>query len=202
RGPCRTAEGPGGIPPVGEVVRCNDPGVLARVVEALESGAVIILPTDTVYGVAAALSHPGAVRRIFQMKRRPRSKPLPVLVGSLEQAGRLGLFEGRALKAAEEGWPGPVTLVVPSVLDLSVLGGDGKSVGLRVPNHRFALEVLKLAGPLAATSANISGKETPSTIDDIRADLGDDVDFYVDDGILAKAPSSVISLIGPPRKLR
>ena len=171
-------------------------------VEALESGAVIVLPTDTVYGVAAALSHPDAVRRIFRIKKRPRSKPLPVLVDGLEQARLLGRFGRDARQAAQDGWPGPVTLVVPSISDLSLLGGDGTTVGLRAPDHAFALKVLSLAGPLAATSANISGNQTPSTIEDIRADLGDDVDLYVDDGPHAQAPSSVISLIGPPRKLR
>jgi len=162
---------------------------------------VVVLPTDTVYGLAARLDRPEAIQRIFEIKKRSHSKPLPVLVADLQQADGLGKWSPEALKAAVE-WPGPLTLVLPSMRALAVLGGDGKSVALRAPNHPFALGVLRVCGPLATTSANISGENTPPGLDAIAASLGEAVDLFVDGGILNSPASRIISFVGDPRVLR
>lgn len=163
---------------------------------------MIVLPTDTVYGIAADLGNPDAVRRIFEIKRRPGDKPLPVLVAGMQEAIELGRFSGDARAAALAGWPGALTVVVPAMRPLPQLGGDGSSVGLRVPDHPFALALLKKSGPLAATSANRSGQPAGSDLDDLRRILKDEVDLYIDGGELQSAPSRVVSYIGPRRVLR
>lgn len=161
-----------------------------------------MLPTDTVYGIAAALSHSAAVGRIFDIKGRPREKPLPVLVPSMDAALRLGRFSAEATRAVAEGWPGALTVVVPAVKPLPQLGGDGLTVGLRMPAGPFSLAVLRICGPLACTSANLSGAETPGSLSEIREALADRVDLYVDGGKLVSSASRVVSFAGPPQVLR
>ena len=161
-----------------------------------------VIPTDTVYGLAAKLDDPSAIGRIFDLKGRPRSKPLPVLVPSIVTATRLALFPPEAFRMASEEWPGPLTLVVEAASPLPQIGGDGTSVGLRVPNHSFTLEVLRHCGPLAATSANRSGMATEPTVDGVMEDFGEGVDLYIDGGELAAPPSRVISLVRDHKRLR
>lgn len=162
----------------------------------------MVIPTDTVYGLAARLDCKSAVDRIFRVKQRPRSKPLPVLVRDLDAAMGLAAFSVKALMMAREGWPGPLTLVLKAAPPLPSIGGDGGSVGLRIPNHPFALELLEECGPLAVTSANPSGVKTRASIGDVVGDLGDGVDLYVNGGVLEASPSQVVSLIGEMKTLR
>jgi L-threonylcarbamoyladenylate synthase len=103
---------------------------------------------------------------------------------------------------AREGWPGPLTLVVPVAAPLHQIGGDGTTIGLRVPNHPFTLALLERCGPLAATSANLSGRTTGSTLESVLEEIGEGVDLYVDGGSLTNIPSKVISLVGEPERLR
>jgi L-threonylcarbamoyladenylate synthase len=170
----------------------------------LRSGGVAVIPTDTVYGLAASLDHPEAIDRIFELKRRPRDKPLAVLVANRDAAATLANFTDQAAKMAGEGWPGPLTLVLESTRPLKMLGGDGLTVGIRVPNHPFTLELLDLCGPLATTSANPSGVETPCFLSEIIEQLGDGVDLYVDalGGSLSGTPSRIVSVVGEPKTLR
>jgi L-threonylcarbamoyladenylate synthase len=173
-----------------------------RAAEALKNGCLVVIPTDTVYGVAARLDRPQAIDRIFEVKRRPRSKPVAVLVDDLDTATRIGVFSDDARRRAEEGWPGALTLVLPCVTPLPSLGGDGTTVGIRIPAHDWTRALLRECGPLATTSANPSGSPTAATIEDVRSDLRDAVDLYVNGGRLASPPSTVISLIGEPEVLR
>jgi len=160
------------------------------------------LPTDTVYGIAARLDRPAAVEKIFKIKSRPLTKPLPVLVASFEEAAKLGGFSDEAAEAAHARWPGPTTVVVPALIALPLLGSDGKTVGLRVPDHELTLAILCLTGPLAATSANVSGAPTGESIADIKDQLGDEVDLYIDGGVLKSPPSEVVSFANGRTKLR
>jgi L-threonylcarbamoyladenylate synthase len=184
------------------VISLESPGVLSLAVKALNGGGVAVIPTDTVYGLAARLDQTSAIERIFELKGRPRSKPLPVLVPDIAEANRLARLPPEALRMAAEVWPGPLTLVVQAVSPLGQIGGDGWSVGLRVPNHPFTLELLKRCGPLATTSANRSGRSTGVTVEGVMEDLGEGIDLYVDGGALTAVASQVISFIGEPRKLR
>jgi L-threonylcarbamoyladenylate synthase len=135
---------------------------IEKAVEILKSGGVIAFPTETVFGIGAMISNKKAVKRIYELKKRPLSKPLQVLVADLKQARSLGYLNKEALELAKSTWPGPLTLVVKKKRTVpSWVVGGGKTVGLRIPDHKTALSLLKLCGPLAATSANLS-EEKPA----------------------------------------
>lgn len=173
-------------------------------VECIRGGGVVVVPTDTVYGLAASIEHPGAVGRIFDIKKRARSKPLAVLVSTLEEAKSLGIFSDEALDLVRTEWPGGLTVVThrsEAAREID-LGGDGSTIGLRIPNHDFLLEVMRETGPLAATSANPSGQSVPETIDEIVRVFGESVDLYIDGGRLQGAPSRVVTLLDGKRILR
>lgn len=174
---------------------------LDRAAAELDAGGVVVIPTDTVYGIAARLDRPAAIDLLFELKGRPRSKPVALLVADLETAQLLGQFTPQALERAEE-WPGPLTLVVASIVPLPALGGAGLTVGLRVPDHEWTRSLLRRCGPLAATSANPTGAATGVTVEDVIGDLADAPDLYVDGGPLDALPSLVISLVGEAEVLR
>jgi L-threonylcarbamoyladenylate synthase len=175
-------------------------------VEALARGELVVVPTDTVYGVAARPDLPEATARVFAAKGRPRDLTLPVLAADAEAAGLAGVLDERALSLALRFWPGPLTLVVPRTETSTPwdLGEGRDTVGLRVPDHRRTRALLTETGPLAVTSANRSGEPTPPDCDGVRAALGDAVEFYLcDDPRPTGPPSTVLDLTGPePRILR
>lgn len=133
---------------------------LKKAAKILKSGGVIAFPTETVYGIGALLNKPKAIRRILKIKKRPASKPLQVLIANMKQAQELGKFSAKALRLTKKKWPGPLTLVVYKTKKVPklVTGGTLK-VGLRMPAHRTVLNLIRKSGPIAATSANISGKK-------------------------------------------
>jgi tRNA threonylcarbamoyl adenosine modification protein (Sua5/YciO/YrdC/YwlC family) len=174
-------------------------------VEALARGDLVVLPTDTVYGVGGRPDLPGVTDRIFEAKRRPRGLTLPVLVAGLEQAGAVAALDHRARALAEAFWPGGLTLVVPRS-DLARgwnLGDETDTIGIRMPDHRVARAVLEAAGPLAVTSANRSGEPTPDSCAGVRAVLGETVTLYLCADPLPGVSSTVLDLTGDrPRILR
>ena len=143
------------------------PTDIAAAVAALKGGRLVILPTETVYGLAADAADPGAVARIFEAKGRPRFNPLIAHVASLERAEAIAVFDDRARALATAFWPGPLTLVLPikdaeAVCDLARAGLE--TVAVRVPGHPLAREVLaEFGGPVVAPSANRSGRPSPTT---------------------------------------
>jgi tRNA threonylcarbamoyl adenosine modification protein (Sua5/YciO/YrdC/YwlC family) len=161
--------------------------------EALASGRVIVIPTDTVYGLACLPEKPAAVARIFEMKRRGRDLALPVLCQDVRQAAQYGRLPEWAGKA----WPGPVTLVVRRTAASAPwdLGDDVESVGLRVPNHPIVRGLAAELGPLVATSANLHGQATPDTAEGVLA-IFPEVPLAVDGGRLAGSASTVIDCRG------
>jgi tRNA threonylcarbamoyl adenosine modification protein (Sua5/YciO/YrdC/YwlC family) len=174
-----------------------------EVAALLKTGEVAVIPTDTVYGLAANLTDPRAVRRIFELKGRPASKPLPVLGTDLEALGSVAVFDDEARSLAERYWPGPLTLVLERAPGFDVdLGGDEPStVAVRVPDRAVTLEVLKITGPLAVTSANRSGAEPAATATDVRVTFSSEVPI-LDDGPARGEVSTVLSLAGERRVLR
>ena len=172
-----------------------DPDI-ARAARLIRDGRLVAFPTETVYGLGADATSPEAVAGIFAAKGRPRFNPLIAHVASLEAAVAEGELPAAALRLAARFWPGPLTLVVPrrrdgSVCDLACAGLAG--VGLRVPSHPLALALLRAVGrPVAAPSANLSGRLSPTTAGDVVADLGDTVDLVIDGG---RCPVGVESTI-------
>ena len=168
----------------------------ANAVRALRAGGVVVIPTDTVYGVAADARHEAALAAIFELKGRERAKALPVLGADAEQLEEVVVMNELARRLAARFWPGPLTLVLPRGEQFTHdLGGNRKdTVAVRVPRHELALEVLQAAGPLAVTSANLSGDAPAHTVDKARHALGDRVEVYLDGGICDGEVSTVASL--------
>lgn len=159
----------------------------------LLGGQMVVVPTDTVYGIAVRVDDGDALNRLFDLKGRDRAKPIAVLVASPDEAERLGIFDERSRRLAEHFWPGAMTLVVnrqPAFVH--ELGGGRGTIGIRCPNHRDMLDLLERTGPLAVTSANVSGATTPHTAAGVSAELGDQVALVVDGGTLGGAPSTVV----------
>jgi L-threonylcarbamoyladenylate synthase len=175
-------------------------------VEALARGDLVVLPTDTVYGIGARPDVPGATDRLFEAKSRPRALTLPVLVADLATASSIAELDERAARAAEAWWPGPVTLVLPRTRTSAGwdLGDERETVGVRIPDEPLALEVLRRSGPLAVTSANRSGEPPGRTCDELVAAFGEAVAVYLCRAEpLDGEASSVLDLAtSPPRVLR
>ncbi len=174
-----------------------------RAVKAIKRGAVIALPTETVYGLAAKADRSDAVDRIYELKGRDWNRPLQVLLPAGERLNRWSGPNRAASLLAERFWPGPLTLVVRAWMGVpQFLTRDG-TVGLRVPRHPVALELLERAGPLAATSANKSGELPLPDIARIEETFGDGVAVYLDGGHIVGLASTVVDVTGSdPRVLR
>ncbi|MGH8995583.1 MAG: L-threonylcarbamoyladenylate synthase [Acidimicrobiales bacterium] len=170
---------------------------LEPVIEALAAGQVVGLPTDTVYGLAGALRR-GPIDRIFEAKGRPPGLALPVLIGERHQVDAVAsTFPEAAVRLAERFWPGPLTIVVRAKRAVGALvGGDGRSVGIRWPAHPLVEQVCLAVGPIAMTSANRHGEPACTSAEQLRAifDPGE-VTVIVDGGPCDGASSTVIDCV-------
>ncbi|MGE0399320.1 MAG: L-threonylcarbamoyladenylate synthase [Kofleriaceae bacterium] len=157
---------------------------ITRAVEVLRGGGLVAFPTETVYGLGADAASNDATAKIFAVKGRPRAHPLIVHLATPELDGWARDIPDAARKLAHAFWPGPLTIIVrkgPRVADATTGGAD--TVGLRVPAHPMALELLRaFGGGVAAPSANRFGAVSPTTADHVETDLGDDVDYILDGG--------------------
>ncbi len=173
-----------------------DAAAVALAAERLRAGGLVAFPTETVYGLGADATNGAAVARIYAAKGRPRFNPLISHVADAQEARRLGRFNAAARKLAAAFWPGPLTLVVPkaagcTIAALTTAGLD--TVALRVPSHPVAQAILRAAGrPIAAPSANRSGRISPTTAAHVRADFPDALDLIVDGGATAVGLESTI----------
>jgi len=183
----------------------TDVPVRGDVVAALRAGAVVLLPTDTVYGLAVATAVPSAVAQLFGLKERGRDVPIAVLVADAAQAWELAAapVPGAASRLAATWWPGPLTLVVARAPGWGGdIGGRGDTVGVRCPDDAMVRELCRQVGPLATTSANRHGEPTPATAAEAAVAVGHS-GLVVDGGRLAGAPSTVVDCtVSPPRVLR
>lgn len=166
-------------------------------VEALSSGSVIGIATDTVYGIATDAFLPGADRLLADAKRRSAGVPVQVLVSGFEQALSVGIWSDAARRAAGILWPGAVTLVVPRRPELRLdLGGEGDTIGIRWPAPSLAVEVCRLFGPLAATSANHHGEPPLCSAQEVAETFASSVSVVLDGGLLSGIASAVVDLTG------
>jgi L-threonylcarbamoyladenylate synthase len=187
---------------------CSDPAQLAEGLQeaqaALRRGQLVVMPTDTVYGVAAEAFDPVAVDRLLAAKGRGRDMPPPVLVGTVRAAIALIQELGEMGKdLVDEFWPGGLTLVFRSSPTLVWDIGETKgTVAVRMPLHAVALGLLKKTGPLAVSSANYSGRPPATTADEAEEQLGDSVAVYLDGGPCQDdVPSTIVDLTGSVPKL-
>jgi L-threonylcarbamoyladenylate synthase len=166
---------------------------------ALGRGELVVLPTDTVYGVAADAFDPAAVQRLLDAKGRGRQSPPPVLIPGIPTLDALAEQVPDAVRAlVTEFWPGPLTVILPARSSLVWdLGETGGTVALRMPDSRIALELLAETGPLAVSSANLTGQPAATTAADAAEQLGDSVTVYLDGGATPGAlPSTIVDATG------
>lgn len=172
---------------------------------AVRAGACIVVPTDTVYGIGANAFDAAAVQGLLNAKHRGRDMPPPVLIAepSMLRSMSSGLTR-EGLELARAFWPGALTVVVNAQPELQLdLGDRIGTIAVRVPDHEFTRALLRRTGPLAVSSANVSGRPAAETIDEAIDQLGDSVAVYLDAGPAAgPIPSTIIDLTGPARILR
>lgn len=165
------------------ILPTTDPTVIPKALEILSAGGVIAFPTDTVYGIACAIDNIAALERIYAIKGRDHAKALPVLVGDMDQIPLIcPSFPPLAEKLARHFWPGALTLVVPRLARLPSLISSSGTIGVRMPDHPFTLSLLTITGPLAVTSANLSGHREALTSQAVLDQLDGKVDFVLDAG--------------------
>jgi release factor glutamine methyltransferase len=178
-----------------------DPHVVERIVAALRAGEVVVLPTDTVYGLVALPSDPVAMDAVFALKGRGDQVPIAVLCADADQALALAgpAVDPAVRQAAERWWPGPLTLVLPRQAGLELhLGEPATTIGVRVPDHALVRAVAAQVGPVAATSANPHGAPPATTAAEARAGVGTSVALVVDGGPSPLTASTVIDATTHP----
>ncbi len=171
--------------------------------DVLQHGGLVAFPTDTVYGLAALPFYGAMVERLFAVKGRVNTKAIAVLVGDIAHVERVAYkMTGISLRLAERFWPGPLTLVVPGKKDLPDVLSQNNSVGVRMPDHPLALALLREVGPLAVTSANLSGQENTTTAQEVMEQLGGRIHLILDGGrATSRVPSTVVDCCGPELSL-
>jgi L-threonylcarbamoyladenylate synthase len=178
---------------------------IAAAAEALRDGGVVVLPTDTVYGIAALPTVAGATDRLFAVKGRAADVPLAVLCTDAAQA--LGLADPARVtndvrRIAATLWPGPLTLVLPRRPGLGyALGEPDTTVGVRCPDHPLVRSLAAEVGPLATTSANRHGQPTPASAREVAAALGEGIALVLDGGPCGGTPSTVVDATTPEWRL-
>ncbi len=166
-----------------EVLPASQPGSIARALEILRAGKLVAFPTDTVYGVGALAFDGAAVESIYTAKDRPVEKGIPILLADADDVNKVAVdIPNMARILAIRFWPGPVTLIVPKLPTLPEAVSATDSVAVRVPAHEVARALLRAAGPMAVTSANISGQASPVRAEAVLSQLNGRIPLILDGG--------------------
>ena len=176
-----------------------------QAISILRSGGVVAFPTDTVYGVGVDPFEPAAVRKLYQIKGRPIDKPIPILVGSLDDVVHIAQnLPSTFSQLAEQFWPGELTLIVEAKALPPEITAGGDTVGVRMPDHPLALGLLqRFGGAIATTSANKSDEPPATSAEEVRSVLGELVDIILDGGQTAtRVASTVLDLSVSPPQIR
>lgn len=181
------------------VLPADSPQAIQRALEILRAGGLVAFPTDTVYGLGALAFDARAIESIYAAKHRPVEKAIPILIGEARDLTMVAAaVPTMAAVLARNFWPGPLTLVVPKHPDLPESISATATVGVRVPDHPLARALLRAAGAMAVTSANLSGQASPSSAAEIVAQLGGRVPMVLDGGATPGGiASTVVDCTGP-----
>ncbi len=191
-----------------EPVLINSPNHIPRAVGALRGGELLLIPTDTVYGLAADAQNSDAIARLYALKQRPHHQCFSLLVSDLQMAQRFGVFDERAVALAEKFWPGAMTIIVnakPQIPVCPAIMAGGATIGLRVPAHAQIRQMIaQFGGALAAPSANIAGAPAPCCFEDIAPEIRAGAGLHYNDGPCAQGiASTLVDVSGAePRILR
>ena len=173
---------------------------LTTTLKALQRGDIIVYPTDTLYALGANIFDNAAIKKLFKIKKRPFSVPLPIAVGNISEMKKIAYVNTTAEKIVKQFLPGTVTLLLPKKnLDNLFIAQNLKKIALRIPNNQQTLELLNKFGPLTVTSANIHGMDPAYGIKNIIAQFKDQVSVYINAGKLNGQPSTIIDVtVDPP----
>ncbi len=176
-----------------EILSASLSDAIPRALEILNAGGLVAFPTDTVYGVGTLAFNGKAVGSIYAAKDRPGEKAIPILIGDVDDLEKVGInIPDIARKLATRFWPGPLTILIPKRIDLPESVSASSTVGVRIPDHEVARALLRAAGPMAVTSANISGGQSPVTAQEVYEQLGGRIDLIIDGG---KTPGGIPSTL-------
>lgn len=168
---------------------------LSDALKALSNGEVVVYPTDTLYALGADIYNDWTVRKIFEIKRRPYSCPLPVAVANFDEIDKISYTNDLVKRVAKRFLPGPLTLILKKKDAVSSIVTSGiDKIAVRIPKNDVALDLLSRFGPLTATSANIHGKKTSYVIKDLKMQFSSEISVYLDDGRLDAKPSTIVDL--------
>jgi L-threonylcarbamoyladenylate synthase len=159
----------------------------------IKNGGVIAFPTDTVYGIGASAFDEGAIERIFEIKERSKDKAIPILISDRSGISLISSSPDQQIsQIMDRFWPGPLTLILSAAPELPTNLSTTGTIGIRIPDHDATLDLLQATGPLAATSANLSGEENTLTAQEVLQSLGGKIDLVLDGG---KSPGGVPSTV-------
>ncbi len=175
------------------VIKHDKPAALHQAIEHVRAGGLIAFPTDTVYGLGCGLYNSPGIVRLYEIKGREPGKAIPILFADLDQIEEItsGLSQG-AIHLAESNWPGALTLVVPKHPSIPPELTALPTVGIRMPNHSFARALLRACGPMAVSSANLSGQPSAVTAEEVISQLGDSDMLLIDGGRCPGGSSSTV----------
>lgn len=176
------------------IISADVPGVAEEAARLLAAGELVIFPTDTVYGIAAAASHDAAIRQLYAVKGRQPTKPLPLLIADAGAASWIADFTPAARALTARFWPGPLTIVMNKHEDFRSLAlAKMKTVALRVPDASMPRNIVHTLGePMTGTSANRSGSRSPATAQEAALQLGSMVAMVIDGGKLPAGQESTV----------
>ena len=171
--------------------------LIAKAVDILKTGGVIAYPTDTIYGFGCDILNKKAIQRIYQIKKRDRSKPFSFICSDLKNISEYAQVTDYAYKTMKRLLPGPYTFILPGTkLVPKIMLTKRKTVGIRVPNNNICLAIVEALGhPIISTSIGCSGREVLSDPQQIEETFGSQIELTIDGGILPNLPSSIISLL-------
>ena len=181
-----------------QVLPIGDPSAISQADNLIRSGEVIAFPTDTVYGIGASAFQREAIEKIYQIKDRSHLKAIPILVADPADLQRITPpLSPTARRLVNRFWPGALTLVLPILPSLPRILSPTPTIGVRIPDHTTVRELLRVVGPLAATSANLSGDNPALNADQVEANLGSRIQLILDGGkVPGGIPSTVVDCSG------
>src|SRR3989304_7287193 len=181
-----------------ELLSAEHPSAISHALDVLNHGGLIVFPTDTVYGLAALPFQAQFVERLYGVKGRSSQKAIGILLGDRAHLAQvIASMNPIAARLAEAFWPGPLTLVVPRHPDLPYALASDETIGVRMPDHPAALALLHQSGPLAVTSANLSGRQNTGTAQEVLDQLRGRVHLVLDGGLVpGGVPSTVVDCTG------